>query len=328
MSSPIILSRTPYRIPLGGGSTDMPSYYREYGGFIFGAAINLYMDILVKQPRSDDLIHVHYKSFEAVDDVAAIRHDIARQALIMNGITDSVAISFKADTPAGTGLGSSGACAVGLMKALSLFDGRDLSGLEAAEMSFDLTQALGLPDGKQDPYLCALGDFTALYIDTDGKVTVSTPAISEETKKHFWDNSSFFYTGVHRHSKPILSAQSERRVIEVKHEIRAIGEEVLGAFVNGDLDRFGRLLDRHWQVKRGMVSGVSNDDFDDIYRAAKSAGALGGKIMGAGGGGYFMFYCPDADSVEQVRFAMSSLNMREMIFSVDKQGCRAKVIDI
>lgn len=326
--TPIIISRTPFRLPLGGGSTDMPSYYKDHGGFIFAMAINMYMDILVKEPVSDDSIHMHYTQYEVEDTVASIRHTIGKEALNMLGVRNKTFISFSADTPAGTGLGSSGACSVGLLKALSLYQNKELSNLEAAEQSFVLTQNLRLPDGKQDPYACALGGFTVLEIERDGSVKVSHPSITQETQDKFFCNTLFFYTGIRRNSKSILAAQDEQKAIEAKHNTKRLGGEILEAFISGNLDDFGRMLDEHWNIKKAMFSGVTNMWLDEVYEAAKQGGALGGKIMGAGGGGYFMFYCPTESVRTAVRTALQPFGMREMFMALDIEGSRVKKLYI
>lgn len=326
MTPSIILSRVPFRLPLGGGSTDLPSYYTKHGGFIFAAAINLYMDILIKETRSDDLIHVLYKSSEAVPTVDEVKHKIAREALKMHGVQNKISISFKADTPAGTGLGSSGACAVAVLKGLGAFRGQELSNREAAERSFRLTQTLGWPDGVQDPYACAYGGFIALEIGTDGVVTVRRPRIARETTERFFGQTLFYYTGVMRDSKTILAEQDAARVLELKHRTKEIGRGVYQAFRAGDLNAFGTLMDEHWNIKKSMSDRISSARFDHIYAAAKRAGALGGKIMGAGGGGYFMFYCPSPARVRRVREALRPFGMREMAFALDTKGARTKTI--
>ncbi len=326
MSSPIIISRTPFRLSLGGGSTDLPSYYEKYGGFVFGVAINLYMDVFVKEPRSDDLIHVHYKHFESVPNASEVSHDIARQAFLMCGIKKKVAISFKADTPAGTGLGSSGACAVAVLKGLAAYQGKIMTNREAAQQSFLLTKALGLPDGMQDPYLCAEGGFSALHIGKNGSVRVVKPRIARATMERFFGNCLFYYTGVVRESKQILAEQDAEKVLQLKHRTKEIGEEIYQSFLHGSLGQFGKLMDEHWQIKKKMSARMSNPLFDGIYEKAKQAGALGGKIMGAGGGGYFMFYCPSEKAKRAVEKALAKFKMREMYFELDTKGARTKVV--
>jgi D-glycero-alpha-D-manno-heptose-7-phosphate kinase len=324
--SKLIISRVPFRIPLGGGSTDLPSYYEKYGGFIFAVTINLYMDIFIKEPRSDDLFHVHYKEFEAVSRVEDIKHEIARQALIIENIKRPVAISFKADTPAGTGLGSSGACSVALLKGLAGYEGRKMGNIEAAEKSFILTRALNLPDGVQDPYVCANGGFVLLDIAKDGKVKIGKAKIKEDTTNRFFKNTIFFFTGVSRPSTPILRAQDKDRVLELKHRTKEIGYRIYEAFEKDNLDDFGRLMDEHWQVKKKMGQ-TSSPYFDKLYRRAKDNGALGGKLLGAGGGGYFMFSCPNEKIRQKVKDSLACFGMREMVFSIDNKGARTKTIN-
>ena len=293
---------------------------------MFGVAINLYMDILIKNTKSDNLIHVHYRQFESVDHPKKVEHELAREALLALGIRDSVAISFKADTPAGTGLGSSGACTVALLKGLSVFSGNEISNKIAAEKSFFITQKLGLPDGPQDPYLCSVGGFTVLNIDKDGEIEIIKPRIKKEISKNFFDNTLFFYTGVKRDSSKILAAQDHKKALELKHQTKNIGLEIYKSFETGNLESFGPLLDEHWKIKKEMSGNISNPVFDGIYNKAKRAGALGGKIMGAGGGGYFMFYCGSKKSKDNVRQALKSFGMKEMFFDADLLGARHKII--
>ncbi len=324
----IVLSRVPFRIPLGGGSTDLPSYYEKYGGFIFGVTINLYMDVLIKKTRSDDLIHVHYKHFEAVPNVELIQHELAREALLMCGVNSCTAISFKADTPEGTGLGSSGACSVALLKGLATYNGVNTTNLEAAAKSFKITQNLGLPDGVQDPYVCSMGGFVVFDIEKDGSINFKRAGIKKATADKFFSNSLFYYTGVSRPSKKILSGQDQDKILNLKHQTKEIGINIWRSFQKDDLDSFGQLMNEHWQVKRSMSSNITSDKFDEIYNKAIKAGALGGKIMGAGGGGYFMFYCPSVEVKERVRIALEPFNMRQMFFSLDNKGARTKIITL
>ena len=327
-SGTFILSRTPFRLPLGGGSTDLPSYYEKYGGFIFAVSINLYMDIIIKRPVVDDLIHLHYASHEAEEGVENIKHNLAREALKAMDVKNRISISFKSDTPAGTGLGSSGACAVGLFKGLALYQGREMSNLEAAERSFALTEKLKLPDGKQDPYSCALGGFTVLEIAADGTVQPAKPQIDDDTIDKFFKQALFFYTGINRDSHPLLAAQNEERVLALKHQTKTIGRQIYQSFLKGDLDQFGHLLDEHWQIKKSMSGGMSSPRLDEVYQAARTAGALGGKILGAGGGGYFMFYCSSMQIQDQVRRTLNKYNLREIKLAIDKIGSRTKTIDL
>lgn len=326
-SLPIILSRTPFRLSLGGGSTDLPSYYQKYGGFIFAASINLYMDIFVKKPVTDDFVHMHYLKYETELSADKIKHTIGRESLRLMSIKNKILISFNADTPSGTGLGSSGACAVGLLKALALFKGKEMNNLEAAETAFRVTQNLGLPDGKQDPYVCALGGFAAMEIAKNGDVKIARPKISPATALKFFNNILLFYTGVRRDSLPILASQDSQKVLELKHQTKEIGRQIYKYFLKGDLDQFGLLMDKHWRIKKTMSAGMSSGDFDEVYESAKKAGASGGKIIGAGGGGYFLFYCPSEKEREAVRRALRKYCFREMSVGLDQLGARAQIIN-
>lgn len=328
MRSRIILSRVPFRLPLGGGSTDLPSYYEKYGGFIFATTINLYMDVFIKEPVVDDYIHMQYMKYEFESSLENIKHTIGKEAIRMNGITNKILVSFTADTPSGTGLGSSGACSVALLKGLSLFKGKPMDNRTAAEQSFLLTRRLGLPDGPQDPYVCALGGFVVLEIQKNGTIITRQPRISPETARMFVRNTLLFYTGIRRDSKPLLSTQSTRQALALKHQIKEIGKKIHESFCTGNLDKFGRLLDEHWRLKKGISSAMSSDWLNEIYATAKKAGALGGKIMGAGGGGYFMFYCPTPAIRSAIRDALRKLNLREVLYAIDAKGARTKVLNI
>lgn len=326
--SSIIVARTPFRIPLGGGSTDLPSYYSKYGGFIFGVAVNAYFDVFLRKPLTDDNIYFQYSQYESVDSVKKLSHNIGREALRISGVKKAVSVAFKADTPAGTGLGSSGSCAVSLLNALFYSKGIQKTKQQLAEHAFQITQNLGWPDGKQDPYVAALGGFVAFEIAKNGVVSFLKPKISEKTKRAFFENSLFYYTGISRVSTPILAAQDKAKVLELKHRTKEIGYDIYKSFEKGNLDTFGILMDEHWQNKKAMSGQMSNSRFDTIYTAAKKAGALGGKIMGAGGGGYFIVYCPDRKRKESVRRALKKFSMREMRFEVDEKGARVKTIMI
>src|SRR3989338_6400692 len=211
MNSQIIVSRTPFRIPLGGGSTDLPSYYSKHGGFIFGVAVNAYFDVFLRKPLTDDNIYFQYSQYESVTSPKKLVHNIGREALLMAGVKSSVSVAFKADTPAGTGLGSSGSCAVSLLNALFYTRSIEKTKQELAEHAFQITQNLGWPDGKQDPYVAAMGGFVAFEIAKNGVATFLRPKISAKTKNAFFENSLFFYTGVSRVSTPILAAQDKEK---------------------------------------------------------------------------------------------------------------------
>ncbi len=318
----MIISRTPFRIPLGGGSTDLPSYYEKFGGFIFGVAIQSYVHIFAKRLALDDRIQFHYTDCEVVDSVNSLHHEIGREALRIAGIDRAVSVTFNADSPAGTGLGSSGSYALGLLNTLFALKGERKTPEFLAEKSFEITERIRGHEGKQDPYLAAFGGFTVLEIGRDGGVAVRKPAIARETTERFLSNTLFFYTGIKRPgaSKDILKEQDAAAVLELKHRTKEIGRSVLRAFEEGDLDQFGRLLDAHWRIKQKMSSKISTADFDAACETAKECGALGGKLIGAGGGGYLMFYCPDPTDRARMAFALAARGLRRVHFAIDYQG--------
>ena len=305
----MIVVRTPFRIPLGGGSTDLPSYYSQHGGFIFAASINLYLYITVTRPPVDDLIRFKYSQSEEVNSLDELRHNLGREALRAHGITGGIEVASVADVPQGAGLGSSGSYMVGLLHALHALKGNTPTKEELAHEACHLTMnVLKFPDGKQDPYATALGGFPLFEIEKNGTVNVMDADISSETTRQFEENSLLFYTGALRGSKDILAEQNQKttagdqNMIEQKHKTKEIGKKILDAFRRGALSEFGSLLDEHWRVKKQMSQKMSSGRFDAIYETAKSAGALGGKLLGAGGGGFFLFYAegPARDAVPKI----------------------------
>lgn len=327
----MILTRTPFRLPLGGGSTDLPAYYEKHGGFIFAAAINLYMYVAVNRPPSDDLIRLKYRQSEEVKNLDDIKHPLIRAALKRSGINKMIEVSSMSDVSDGTGLGSSSSYLVGLLNALHTLKGENISRRHLAEEAFEIaTSDLGLPDGKQDPYLASFGNFCVLDIAPNGAVTVSNANISKSVQDAFEQRTLLFYTGVRRPSEDILRDQqnavraNEQNAIELKHQTKKIGQNILNVFEAGRLDEFGNLMDEHWALKRKMSNKMSNDKFDEIYERAKKVGALGGKIVGAGGGGFFLIYCREG-SQSKVREIFHNYGLREIPFSVDSTGTQGLV---
>jgi len=327
----MILTRTPFRLPLGGGSTDLPAYYEKYGGFIFSVTINLYMYLGLNRPPADDLIRLKYRESEEVERLADLQHKIARAALQRTGVAKMIEISSMADVSDGTGLGSSASYLVGLLNALHVLKGENVSRWQLAEEAFEIaTEDLGLPDGKQDFYLAAFGNFCVLDIANDGRVMVSPANVSRGTQQEFEKRTLLFYTGVRRSSVELLREQQTKikennyDAVALKHEIKKIGRDILESFRTGDLDNFGKLMDNHWQVKKNMAQKMSNDIFDEIYSKAKQRGALGGKIVGAGGGGFFLVYCQDG-SQTAVRQLFADYGMREVEYRVDGGGTQVLV---
>ncbi|MFZ2522323.1 MAG: galactokinase [Minisyncoccia bacterium] len=322
----MIISRTPFRIPLGGGSTDLPAYYEKYGGFIFAVTINLYMYIGANRPPVDDLIRVKYHESETVSDVNDLRHGLAKYALKRTRLNKMIEISSKADVPDGTGLGSSASYLVGLLNVLHTLNGRNISRRQIAEEAFQIaTKDLDLPDGKQDFYVTSFGNFTVLDIDKNGNVKVSNAKVSSDTQKKFEDQTLLFYTGVRRSSTDILKEQQKKiksndlKSIKLKHEIKKIGQQIHKVFEEGDLDTFGKLMHKHWELKKKMSDKMSNDIFDEIYEKVRKQGVVGGKILGAGGGGFFLVYCRKGTQ-NAIKKIFSNYKMRHIPIRVDSGG--------
>jgi len=326
----MIITRTPMRITLGGGGTDIPSYHRTYGGALISAAIDKYMFIYVNRPIVDDLIRLKYSKTEIVKDVDEIQHDIARESLRLMEIRNAIEITAMADIPSGTGLGSSSCFAVGLLNALHALKREHISARDLAEeachIEIDLCHK---PIGKQDQYLAAFGGISELEIDTSGKVRISASRIDGDIRKELENNILLFFTGIKRESHSILQEQSlatgkdKKRIVDSLHRIKEIGQQIKEALSAGDIGRFGKLLDLHWQTKKKLSEKITDQKIERWYEVAKAHGALGGKIMGGGGGGFFMFYC-EKDRRE-LRRAMAAEGLRELHFRFDIEGSKVLV---
>lgn len=326
----MIVTRTPFRVTLGGGGTDLPSYYERYGGFIFSAGINKYMFVDVNRPVVDDLIRLKYSKAETVERLDEIQHEIAREVLRMMGVEKGIEISSIADISAGTGLGSSSCYAVGLLHALHVLKRDYVSLRDLAEEDFKVeVGVLKRPIGKQDGYMAALGGLTVLEIEKDGKVKVRKANVSQEVADDLNNNLLIFFTGDTRGADPILTSTSsalkenKKEVTDSMHYIKELGYEILEAVESGNITEVGRLFDAHWTHKKKLASGITNEKFDRIYETAKQNGALGGKISGAGGGGFFTFYIED--NKKKLRGAMRGLGLREMSYRFDFEGSKVLV---
>ena len=327
----MILARAPMRISLGGGGTDLPSYYSKYGGFILSAAINKYLYIYVNRPAADDYIRVKYSRYEEVQCIEEIQHDLVRPALQLLNINGSVEIVSMADTPGGTGLGSSGTYLVALLTALYELKRERVPTQALAEFACHIEMELaGHPVGKHDHYLAAFGGITCLDIQQNGKVTVTPLDISITTVEELHSRVLLFFTGVTRSSRDILedqkrdTKQEDPTVVDSLHRTKELGYRIKEALEQGDLDRFGLLLDEHWQNKKRRSGKISDPRIDRWYEIAKENGALGGKIVGAGGGGFLMLYCPNA-SKGAVRHALTAEGLREMQYDFDFEGAKVLV---
>ncbi len=323
----MIITRTPFRITLGGGGTDLPAYYRRHGGFAFAAGIDKYMFLCLNTPIVDDLIRVKYSESEMVADVGDVRHTLAREALLHFGIRNGVEIISMADVPAGTGLGSSSCYLVGLLNALHTLCRRPATRRQLAEGACRIElDILRKPIGKQDQYLAAFGGLTVLEIGRDGGVEVAEAALPPDVVEELENNILLFYTGQSRSADEILGAQRQRLssddedLTQNLHLIKEIGREILAQLRRGNTRRFGELLDDHWRAKRRLGEDVSNRRLDRLYQVARDNGAIGGKISGAGGGGFFLFYAEEGK--KQLRAVMEKEGLREMRFRFDLEGSK------
>ena len=292
----MIVSKTPFRITLGGGGTDLPSYYNNHGGFIFSFCLSKYMYVCVNRPAADNLIRLKYSISETVENIKDLKHDIARTCLERLNIDSKIEIASLSDIPAGSGLGSSSTYTVGLLNSLYSLRGENKSleflANEACIVEMDL---LRKPMGKQDQYLAALGGFVVLEIDKKGNVKAKNIHLKEKRLKNLKNNLLIFYTGKQRLNKGILGEQDKSTklkktdVINSLHYIKESGYKILEIIESGDLDKLGFMFKEHWEMKKKLSSGITNQYFDSIYNKALENGATGGKISGAGGGGFFTF---------------------------------------
>jgi D-glycero-alpha-D-manno-heptose-7-phosphate kinase len=323
----MIIARSPLRISLGGGGTDLPSYYERFGGFLIAAAIDKYVYITLHETFVPDLI-IKYSKLERVAKVNAIEHPIIREAFkLLNVEAGFLELTSMADIPAGTGLGSSGSFTTALLKALhahkkNLVPNTDIAA-QACDIEIDLLKE---PVGKQDQYIAALGGLTCFNFHKDGRVEASPAKISEETRYNLEDNLVLFFTGYSRSAGSILkdqqekSKQDDKAMLENLHHTKELGYASQRALESGDLRGFARLMDEHWQRKRSRSGGMSNPQINEWYDIAKANGALGGKLIGAGGGGFLMFYAEEEKS--KLRHAMRQAGLKEARFRFDFEGTK------
>jgi D-glycero-alpha-D-manno-heptose-7-phosphate kinase len=319
----MLITRTPLRISLGGGGTDLPSYYRRFGGMVVSAAINKYVYIGINRTFTDDYF-LKYSELERVHSVADIRHPIIREALSVHEVGPRVEIVSLADIPGGTGLGSSGTFTVGLLRALYAFQRKHVVANALAEEACDIEiDRLGRAVGKQDQYIAAFGGLTCCEFCPDGSVRVSALRISNETLLDLEERLLLFFTGYSRSADSILedqklrSEQGDQEMLDNLHKIAEIGREVRDVLERGDTRRFAALMHEHWERKRVRSGSMSSDEIDRWYQVGMASGALGGKLVGAGAGGFLMFYADDPAGVRQ---AMSREGLNELRFAFDHDG--------
>jgi D-glycero-alpha-D-manno-heptose-7-phosphate kinase len=325
----MIITRSPLRISLGGGGTDLPSYYRKHSGFLIAAAIDKYVYITLHQTFVEDLI-VKYSKIERVPSSAEIQHPIIREALQLLGIDGSyLELTSMADIPAGTGLGSSGSFTTALLKALHTYKKNLIHPRELAEQACHIEiDRLGEPVGKQDQYIAAYGGITCFQFLPNDQVEAWPLKLSMETIYNLEDNLLLFFTGYSRAASSILKEQDEKskqgnqNMIDNLHFIKELGYQIKDALESGDLRGFAELMNVHWQHKKQRSGNMSNDTINAWYDLAMANGALGGKLIGAGGGGFLMFYTEDKT---RLRHAMLQAGLREVRFRFDFEGTKVVI---
>jgi D-glycero-alpha-D-manno-heptose-7-phosphate kinase len=323
----LIISKTPLRISLGGGGTDLPFYYKKEGGFFISAAVKKYIYVIVAN-RFEKNIRASYSKTEICDDVSDIQHPIIRECLKATNLTEHIEVISLADLPGQSGLGSSGSFTVGLLHSLQSFARKEIVRKELAELASHIEMnVLKEPSGKQDQYIATYGNISCFNIEKNGIVNVMPLKISEYTKESLENNLVYFYTGITRSAAEILNHQQANSKTNNQNfayldKIKEIGFSIKKCLENGNIDEFGRLMDLHWNEKKKTSSKISDSYIDKIYDEAKVQGALGGKIIGAGGGGFLMFYVKDKESKNNLRKKFMQLDLKEVKMPFEQDGTK------
>ena len=319
----MIITRTPLRITLGGGGTDLPSYYERFGGVVLSAAIDKHIYISSNATFTPDY-SLKYSAMELVKQAADIKHPIMREVLLTHTVEPSVEISSMADIPAGTGLGSSGTFTVGLLQAIYAMKRDHVDAAEVAEEACRIEiEQLGRPVGKQDQYVAAFGGLKTYHFEPDGTVKVSPLQISEATFHDLQDHLLMFFTGYSRAADEVLEEQrvkstaGDSAMIDNLHYVKELGLRSQAALEDGDCEGYAALMHEHWEHKKKRSGMMSNPNIDRWYTLGRENGALGGKLVGAGAGGFLLFYTQEA---RRLRSAMAAEGLAEVRFSFDNDG--------
>jgi len=323
----MIVSRAPVRFSLGGGGSDLPSYSRDHGGFVVSAAVDKFVFVCFAR-RFYDTIRLAYSETETVASVDEIRHRIFRAALKGMGFTGGLELHSLADVPANTGLGSSSSFTVALLNGLHAYRRESVPAEQLAREACHLEiEVLGEPIGKQDQYIAAYGGISAMTFHPDGRVEVERLDLRDEVIDELESRLVVFYSGVERAASSVLVQQASSIVenrdaaVDRMHRIKALGRDTRDILLSGALDSYGELLHEHWMQKRRLAASMTDGAIDEHYEAARRAGALGGKLMGAGGGGFFLFYVRPAER-RRVHEALTARGLRPMRFRFDFDGAR------
>lgn len=320
----IIFTRAPLRISLGGGGTDLPSYYEDHGGYLLSGSIDKYVYMLthtVFQHR----YRMKYSATEEVDEISEIQHPILRETLLRHWRGNPLEIASVADVPAGTGMGSSGAFTVCLLKALALARRTAITPAQLAEQACEIEiDVLGEPVGKQDQYVSAHGGICAYTFHPDGRVDVEALELEDSTLRRLRNNLLLFYTGESRSASSILGHQvaqttsDDSAMIENLHRTKEMGHRSRALLESGDLEAYAELMHEHWENKRQRSPGMTGERIDRLYTLARRSGCLGGKLVGAGGGGFLLVFATRPDDTRQ---AMAAAGAQELAFDFEFQGC-------
>ncbi len=322
----MILSRAPVRLSMGGGGTDLPSYYKEFGGFLLATSINKYVNIVLNKRFEED-IRLSYSKTEIVDDISKIEHRIFKEALNYTGIRKQIELASISDVPSNCGLGTSSTFTVALLNALYAYK-RDYVSIEklaeaACHIEIDILKE---PIGKQDQYASAYGGFNAYYFNKDGSVNVEPVDIKEEMMIELQNNLFLFYLNITRSASSILSDQNEKSkqkdssTLDKLHTIKEIGIHTKKVLEQGKINEFGEILHNHWMTKKGLSSKVSDPYIDEAYEIAMKNGAIGGKVVGAGGGGFLLLYCPN--NKPKLVEALRKFGLKPTWFSFEFEGAK------
>ncbi|MBR0849460.1 GHMP kinase [Bradyrhizobium diazoefficiens] len=322
----MITTRSPLRISLGGGGTDLPSYYREHGGFLIAGAIDKYVYVNVVRPFKEG-IYLKYSKLEQVSAVDEVQHPIIREAIRMLGFhTPQIEITTLADIPAGTGLGSSGSFTTALLKALYMHRMRQVDPQSLARLACEIEiDRLGEPVGKQDQYIAACGGLSCFTFNPDDSVDVEPLQISMDTRFDLEDNLLLFFTGFSRSAGSILQDQNtrtkrnDREMIANLHYVKELGLRSKQLLQAGRTADFGALMHEHWEHKKRRSGGMSSPQIDEWYELGMKSGATGGKLVGAGGGGFLLFYASDRN---RLRHVMTAAGLQEVRFGFDFEGTK------
>jgi D-glycero-alpha-D-manno-heptose-7-phosphate kinase len=319
----MIITRAPLRITLGGGGTDLPSYYQDFGGFVLSAAISKYIFIAINRTFTPDYF-LKYSALERIERPEQIEHPIVREVLLAHDIGPSVEIVSMADIPSGTGLGSSGAFTVGLLRAVHAFRRDHVGAGDLAEEACAIEiDRLRRPVGKQDQYVAAFGGLKCFDFRPDGQVEVSPLGVSTETLYDLEEHLLMFFTGYSRDANRVLVEQKARsesgdvQMIDNLHFVKELGLRSKATLEQGDTEGFALLMHEHWEHKKKRSTSMSNSDIDRWYQLGRDSGALGGKLVGAGAGGFLLFYAHDRDALRQ---AMAAEGLTEVRFGFDHDG--------